>query len=431
VAPQMQTLTKNTVASLIVFLVALPLCLGIAIASGVTPEKGIISGAIGGIVVGLISGSPLQVSGPANSLIVVVADAVNAIGLGGLAMAVILAGLAQVVAGSLGLGRLARMIPAPVTQAMLVGFALIIIASQMHIILDHKPVASFMGNLRSLPQALQQLDSTLRLGALPWGFIIGASSLVLMLFWRKVTLYAPTWFRKLPSALVVCAVATILATVFSLSLKRVHVPDSLLEDFSFPDANFLSFLADYRTVEIAITLFVLASAESMLSASAVDQMTRNQRTNFNRELVAQGVGNVLCGLLGALPVAGVIIRSTANVAAGATNRLSTMLHGVWLLAMATLLPFILDDVPMAVLGAILLAGSIRLLDVRPVIAAAKRDPLQWAVFGITLLGVLFIDALAGVGIGILTQVITAQPAIRLAVIRQVRALSKRRRQRAG
>jgi MFS superfamily sulfate permease-like transporter len=421
-------LQKNIVSSLIVFLVALPLCLGIAIASGVAPEKGIISGAIGGVVVGFFSGSPLQVSGPANSLIVVVADAVNSIGLGGLAIAVMMAGVAQLVAGAAGLGRLARLIPAPVTQAMLMGFALIIIASQLHIIMDHKPSASFVDNMRSLPLAWEQVDQTLRLGSLPWGPIVGVTSLVMLLFWQKSTQLAPAWFRNLPPALVVCGIATLAATLCALTLKRVHVPDSLLEDFTLPDVTFLGLMSDFRTMEVALTLFVLASAESMLSASAVDQMSRQQQSNFNRELMAQGVGNILCGLLGALPVAGVIIRSTANVAAGATHRLSTMLHGVWLLAMAALLPFILDDIPMAVLGAILMAGSLRLLNFQPLIASAKQQPTQWIVFAVTIFGVLLIDALSGVAIGILAHLLTSYPPLRIAVGRPLRALARARRQ---
>jgi len=420
-------LRKNLISSLIVFLVALPLCLGIAIASGVTPEKGIISGAIGGIVVGLLSGSPLQVSGPANSLIVVVADAVNAVGLNALAMAVMMAGIAQIAAGAAGLGRLAKIIPAPVTQAMLMGFALIIIASQAHIIMDHQPSASFVSNMSSIPIAWDQVDQILRAGNVPWGLLVGLSSLLLLLFWQPITQYAPSWMRKMPPALIICSVATLLATLLTLTLKRVHVPDSLLQDFSLPDLSAFGFVSDFRTMEIAVTLFILGSAESMLSASAVDQMSKGHQTNFNRELMAQGAGNLLCGLLGALPVAGVIIRSTANVAAGATSRLSTILHGVWLLAMAALLPFILDDIPMAVFGAILMAGSLRLLNIKPLIATAKHQPTQWLVFAVTIVGVLFIDALSGVGLGIATHLATSYPPIRIALARPIRALVKARR----
>ena len=418
--------TKNLSSSLIVFLVALPLCLGIAIASGVSPEKGIISGAIGGVVVGALSGSPLQVSGPANSLIVVVAEAVNTIGLAGLAMAVVMAGMAQIAAGATGLGRLGNIIPVPVTQAMLAGFALIIIASQAHILMDHKPTSAFTQNIKSLPDAWTEVSSAISAGRMHWGFLIGIASTAVLLHWPRFAANAPMWLRKTPPALIVCVVATIAATAFGLELRRVHVPDTLLEDFTLPDLTALSQFTDLRVLEIAITLFILASAESLISASAVDQMAKNHETLFNKELIAQGIGNVICGILGALPVAGVIIRSTANVSSGATNRSSTILHGLWLLTMAALLPFILDDIPMAVLGAILVVGALRLLDLRSFIRRANAAPQQWAVFLITLIGVLFIDVLTGVGVGILTHLVTSHRGVQIMAARTAQNIERLR-----
>ena len=394
---------KNIYSSLIVFLIALPLCLGIAIASGVSPEKGIISGAIGGIVVGALGGAALQVSGPANSLIVTVAESIPAVGLTGLALAVTLAGLTQIAAGTAGAGRVAKAIPPVVTKSLLTAFAILILASQSHVMLDSKSSAAFIDNVKTLPAALGNVFINSN-ETLPWGAIIGVFSLCGILAFPSILRYLPSATRRVPAALFFCAVATIIATVFSLPLHRVHVPDEILDSVTLPQMSLWLTSLNPMVFELAITIFMLASAESLLSARAIDEMSPGHKSNFNRELIAQGVGNTICGLLGALPVAGVIIRSTANVASGATGRLSSVLHGVWILAMASLLPFILDDIPTSVLAAILIAGSLRLINPSEIAGLAKSDRWALPIFFATLSSVLFIDAMTGVGVGLLLHV---------------------------
>lgn len=394
------TMRQNVISSFIVFLVALPLCLGIAVASGVSPEKGIISGVIGGIVVGLFGGAPLQVSGPANSLIVIVAEAVNDIGLTGLSFAVILAGIAQIVAGLVGAGRLAKLFPVAVTKGLMAGFAILIFASQAHVMLDGKPHAKFLENMSSLIPAIKEQFSLFSVGSVPWGAIFGVGAFFFLLAFQEFQSKTNSFIKKIPPALLVVLIATLFATIYGLPLKRVHVPDNLVDDFTFPQFSWGLVSFDAVILEIALTIFFLASTESLLSANAVDQMKEGHYTNYNKELVAQGAANFLCGLVGAIPIAGVVIRSTANIAAGATSRLSTVLHGVWLLAMVGLFPFILDDVPMSILGAILVFSVIRLINFGQINEMAKTDSWAWPMYGLTAIAVLVLNPMAGVGVGI-------------------------------
>jgi len=178
------------------------------------------------------------------------------------------------------------------------------------------------------------------------------------------------------------------------------VPDSIIDDFVIPDFNLWLNSINLTVIEIALTIFVLASAESLLSAAGVDTLKPGHVTNYDRELMAQGFANLCCALLGALPVAGVIIRSTANVAAGATSRWSSILHGLWLLIMVGLFPFILDDVPLSILGAILVFSVIRLINPKSIALMAQSDKWAWPMYVIPLLTVLVVNPMAGVAVGV-------------------------------
>jgi MFS superfamily sulfate permease-like transporter len=391
---------KNLVASVLVFLVALPLCLGIAVASGVSPEKGIISGFIGGVVAGALSGAPLQVSGPANSLIVIVADAVAQIGLSGLGVAVFLAGVMQISAAAVGGGRLARLFPPAVTQGLMAAFAIMIFASQAHVLLDSKPSSGFLKNVAELPGSIFYAISTTLSGDIHWGAVFGITSLVSLFVMSKYQNKLPGFLKKLPPALFVVLVSTVISMITHVDMKRVHVPDSIIDDFVIPDFNLWLNSINLTVIEIALTIFVLASAESLLSAAGVDTLKPGHVTNYDRELMAQGFANLCCALLGALPVAGVIIRSTANVAAGATSRWSSILHGLWLLIMVGLFPFILDDVPLSILGAILVFSVIRLINPKSIALMAQSDKWAWPMYVIPLLTVLVVNPMAGVAVGV-------------------------------
>jgi MFS superfamily sulfate permease-like transporter len=235
---------------------------------------------------------------------------------------------------------------------------------------------------------------------IPWGPLIGIGSFVFLLGMQGFQSRIGGVLKKIPPALIVVAVATLIATVWNLPLKRVHVPDQLMDDFSFPSLSQWMGSINFLILEVALTIFFLASTESLLSASAIDQMKEGHTTNYSRELMAQGIGNILCGLVGAVPIAGVVIRSTANIASGATTRASSIFHGVWLLAMVGIFPFILDDVPMSILGAILVFSVLKLINLGQINEMAKSDRWAWPMYLGTAVAVLTVNPMVGVGIGI-------------------------------
>ena len=320
-------------ASVVVFLVALPLCMGIAIASGVSPANGLISGMIGGVVVGLLAGSPLQVSGPAAGLAVLVYQLVQQHGVVVLGPVVLLAGVVQLAAGFAKIGRLFQAVPRSVIAGMLAGIGVLIFVGQFHVMVDDKPKGSPLQNIITLPGAIYK-------GITPndnlpheEAALIGVFTIVVMLLWNGPLAKKIRHLRMVPGALVAVTLATIITTVFQLPITKVSLPDSLFSSLTFPTLASLEMLLDGHIAGAAIALALVASAETLLSAAAVDRMHSGPKTDYNRELVAQGVGNMLSGIVGGLPITGVIVRSSANVEAGGKTRYSAVLHGLWLMAL--------------------------------------------------------------------------------------------------
>jgi len=391
------TLLHDFLASVVVFLVALPLCMGIAIACGVSPALGLITGIIGGLVVAAISGSQLQVSGPAAGLVVLVWELIHDFGLDMLGPIILLAGVMQMAGGLLGIGRWFQAISPAVVNGMLAGIGILIFASQFHVMVDDKPRASGLENLISIPVAIYK-------GILPAehtshhiAAVIGLITIGSLILWTK---FRPASLKLIPGPLVGVALATVLATVMNLPIKEVELPDGLFASLNTVGFGDLSRLGNQKVIFAAFALAFVASAESLLSAVAVDRMHSGPRTNFNRELIAQGVGNTLCGFLGALPMTGVIVRSSANVLAGARTRLSGMMHGAWLLIMVVAAPTVLELVPTAALAAVLVHTGWKLvnLDNAKVIWGYGRIP--FAIYCATIIGIVAVDLLTGVLIGI-------------------------------
>jgi MFS superfamily sulfate permease-like transporter len=363
-------------ASVVVFLVALPLCVGVAVASGVPAELGIVTGVVGGIVVGLLPGSTMQVSGPAAGLTVLVADAVSRHGLQALGVIVLGAGLLQVVLGLARCGRWFRAISPSVVQGMLAGIGLVLIFGQLkHLIVS------------------------------PIALALGVLTVLIMLLWQR------TPMRVVPGILVGVVVCTGLATVFASSVEKITV-GTLSADVHLPNLSLL----DTGVVGTAVVFALVASAESMFSAAAVDRMHSGPRTQYNKELVAQGVGNSICGLLGALPMTAVIVRSAANVNAGARTKASRVTHGVWLLLFVVLLPGLLTLIPIAVLAAVLVHAGWKLLGLREVVALWRTDKAEMFIFVLTAGLIVGTDLLTGTVAGLLAAVIkTAWDVSRLQV----------------
>jgi MFS superfamily sulfate permease-like transporter len=357
--PAAPFLARDFTASIVVFLVAMPLCMGIAIASGVPPEKGLITGIIGGIVVGALAGSPLQVSGPAAGLAVIVFELVRDHGITALGPILVLAGALQVAAGVFRLGGWFRAISPAVVHGMLAGIGALIVIGQFHTLFDAKPLASGVQNLAAMPGRVLGLQPT-SFEAAEYALIIGLVTMGAMLGWEKLR---PASLKLVPGALIGVVLATLLAFFLGLDVARIDVPQSIVAAVETPGAGFFAALANPSLLIAGVAIAFIASAETLLSAAAVDRMHDGVRTDYNKELRAQGVGNLLCGFAGALPMTGVIVRSSANVQAGAMTRLSTIFHGAWILGFVALLPWLLREIPMAALGGVLVITGWRLVSV--------------------------------------------------------------------
>ncbi|MFD7660464.1 SulP family inorganic anion transporter [Actinosynnema sp. NPDC059797] len=387
-------------ASLVVFLVALPLCVGIAVASGVPAELGIVTGVVGGLVVGLLPGSTMQVSGPAAGLTVLVADTVAAHGLRALGLIVLGSGLLQVAMGLLRLGRWFRAISPSVVQGMLAGIGLVLVLGQLYPFAARDQPATTGEKFAGLPDlVVAALTTPSGLS----GVAVGVLTLVVASVWKR------TPFRAVPGMLVAAVVAS--AVGLLLPLPRISV-GSLGDVVSSVDLS----LFDAGVLGAMLTFALVASAESLFSAAAVDRMHDGPRTKYDKELVAQGVGNTVCGVLGALPMTAVIVRSSANVEAGARTRLSRVLHGAWLLLFVVLLPGVLAYVPLAVLAALLVQAGWKLLAPGRVLALFRTDRAEAGVLVLTAGLIVLTDLLTGTLVGLLAAVVkTAWDVSRLSV----------------
>ncbi|MGM3389812.1 SulP family inorganic anion transporter [Stutzerimonas stutzeri] len=419
------TLPRDLMASVVVFLVALPLCMGIAIASGMPPAKGVVTGIIGGLVVGWLAGAPLQVSGPAAGLTVLVFELVQQHGAAMLGPILLLAGALQWVAGRLKWGCWFRVTAPAVVYGMLAGIGILIVLSQLHVMMDAKPEASGLGNLSAFPAALW--------AALPFsgggnGMIaasLGLLTIVCMAAWDRLK---PQRLRLLPGALLGVAAATLVGLWLELDVRRVEVPDNLADAITWLRPTDLLALADPTLLVAALALAFIASAETLLSAAAVDRMHQGPRADFDRELAAQGVGNMLCGMLGALPMTGVIVRSSANVQAGARTRLSAMLHALWLLAAVVLLAALLERIPVASLAGVLIYTGFKLIDLRALRQLGRYGRMAMLIHVVTALTIVATDLLTGVLVGFaltLAQLAWQASRLKINLIREGRRIELR------
>jgi MFS superfamily sulfate permease-like transporter len=522
------TVKQDLLASVVVFLVALPLCMGIAIASGVPVAAGLITGIVGGLVVGFLAGSPLQVSGPAAGLTVIVLVFVKDFGLPLLGAVVLLAGFLQLLAGVFHLGQWFRAVSPAVIKGMLAGIGVLIFASQFHVMVDDNPKGNGLENLKAIPGAIakglpmpifgtleerqfraaklkeigalhehqqevqelvaervsrevteeefeqealllqplvqrqaeisthlqrvvgeldhfkvntenrdfaQQLHDA-AVGALAqsnkalddleqervravtksqtnavdslqnllgsltshsWAAKFGLITIGIIVLWQ---MFVPQKLKMIPGALVAVVVATAGAFALAAPVLYVEVPDNLLDGLHFPSLIVLADAPLWSLLQAAVVLAVVASAETLLCATAVDQMHQGPRTNYDRELWAQGIGNMICGLLGALPMTGVIVRSSANVQAGGKTRLSAILHGAWLLIFVAGLSFLLRMIPTASLAAILVYTGYKLVDPKSIKELWKYGKSEVAIYVTTIVVIVVEDLLTGVLVGV-------------------------------
>lgn len=539
-----ETWRQDFLASIVVFLVALPLCMGIAIASGAPASAGLIGGIIGGLIVGALSGCPLQVSGPAAGLATVMFDAIQRHGLEQLGLMVLIAGMIQLLGGWLRVGQWFRAVSPAVIHGMLGGIGVLILASQFHVMLDDAPHGSGIRDLITIPQTIQKaahipqvssrdLRQDLRLalqdlgelhrrqvnlnervaGRIPhhrphftsnenpqleqfvteqasiqagveeiiarsldlfqgreekrrqletlgqkaieaqqlsladlrseqWTFIlpaqadaalslaamqkvfknhelaagIGVLAILILLTWSRI---ARGPLKVIPAPLAAVALTTLAAAYWQLPILYVEVPNSMWGELHFPQLSTWSDVEWLGILVTASTIALLASAQTLLTATAVDHLHHGERTDYDKELFAQGVGNCLCGLVGALPLAAVIVRSTANIEAGGRSRLSTMLHGLWMLLIVAMLGAWLRMIPTSALAAILVYTGYKLVDWKSVKLFREYGYGELMVYLVTLVTVVSVDLLVGVATGFVSAlVLLAYRFSRLRVRRQ-------------
>ncbi|WP_329295825.1 SulP family inorganic anion transporter [Streptomyces pseudovenezuelae] len=392
-------LRTDFTSSLVVFLVALPLCVGVAVASGVPAELGLITGIVGGLVTGFLPGSSLQVSGPAAGLTVLVLTAVTEYGLPALGVIVLATGLIQLALGAWRLGRLFRAISLSVVHGMLAGIGLVLIAGQLYTLAGQKAPGSGTANVAGLYDlAVDVLMSNSALIAVA----IGTGTITIMTLWKKL----PGKAQLLPGPLVAVGAATLATFAFDLPISRVEV-SGLVEAIQPPALGDFGKLADVGLLTTIVAFTLIASAESLFSAAAVDRLHDGPKTDYDKELMAQGAGNTVCGLLGALPMTAVIVRSSANVAAGARTKVSRVLHGMWLLLFAALLPSALGMIPTAALAGVLIHAGFKLMPVKEMGPLWREHRGEAVVLVVTAGAILVTNMFEGVLIGLLLSVVKA------------------------
>lgn len=400
-------LKRDLPSSIVVFLVALPLCLGIALASGAPLFAGLLTGIIGGIVVSAISGSQLSVSGPAAGLTVIVFGAIASLGsYETFLLAVVLAGILQIILGILKAGIIANYFPSSVIEGMLAAIGIILILKQLPHALgidsDFEGDESFFqANHENTFSAIFAAFDMLSYGAV----IISVISLLIMIFWPKIKQLA-----AVPAPVIVVASGIILGILFQntglalapeqlVTIPVVNSFDQFIDLFSYPD---FSQIGNQQVWTVAFTLAIVASIETLLSIEAVDKIDTLKRVSpTNRELVAQGFGNMASGMLGGLPMTSVIVRSSVNVNSGGKTKMSAIFHGFWLLLSLLFIPMVLNKIPLACLAAILLITGYKLAKIDLFKKMWKSGKDQFIPFVVTVIAIVLTDLLKGVAIGML------------------------------
>jgi MFS superfamily sulfate permease-like transporter len=411
---------SDLLSGFLVFLIALPLCLGIAMASGFPPMGGIITAIVGGVMVSRISGSYVTINGPAAGLIVVIVDAVQGLGQGD-AMAgyrytlaaIVIASVLQILLGIFKAGKLSAFFPSSVVHGMLAAIGIIIMAKQIHTLLGVKPAAkTLLSTIAEVPHSLVQLN--------PEVAVIGFAGLALLIVWAFIK--HPT-LKMIPAPLLVVLMGLALGQYFDLDHEHnylflqsdllphseytigpaflVAVPENFLAGFYFPD---FGKVGDHEFWIHVITIWLVGSLESLLSASAVDKLDPYRRnSNLNRDLTAVGIGNLIAGMIGGLPMIAEIVRSSANINNGAKTAWANFFHGLFLLVFVALFPKLIHEIPLASLAALLVFTGFRLASPKEFAKTLAVGVDNFAVFVITIIGVLATDLLIGVAIGILIE----------------------------
>jgi len=411
-------LGDNLSASIVVLLVALPLCVGIALASGAPVFSGIIAGIIGGIVVGQLSGSQLSVSGPAAGLTIVVSSMLLRLGsYETFLLAVLIAGLFQILFGFLKAGIIGDYIPNAVIKGMLAAIGIILMMKQIPHLIGYD--ADFEGDETFLQSDQNNTITTILTAAnsvTPMAVLIGSISIVLLVLWEKIRKKDQDWIHFVPGPLIVVFISIALNKYGSVILNMpileekhlVALPvaknvEQFVSFFTFP--NF-SAINNVQVWLAGLTLAIIASLETLLGIEAVDKLDPLKRISpSNRELKAQGIGNIVSGLVGGLPITSVIVRSSANVSAGGKTKQASIFHGFLLLICVAFIPALLNWIPLSAIAAILIVTGYKLAKVSLFKEFYSKGLPQFIPFCITVIAILFSDLLVGITIGLIVSTV--------------------------
>jgi MFS superfamily sulfate permease-like transporter len=390
-------LMQDLLASFVVFLVALPLCMGIAIACGVSPAVGIVTGVVGGLVVGTLGGCPLQVSGPAAGLVVILSDILRVHGPEKLGAIVLVAGTLQMLGGIFGLAHWFRAVTPAIINGMLAGIGVLLFAGQFHLMVDDTSKGSGIANLMSIPGAIMKAISPDVAKSHEEAAFLGVATIIIILLWTK---FAPKTLKVVPSFLIAITIVSAIAAIFHFPVRYVDLPANIFSCVNLLNADSAKYFLDKNVLLSGCEVAFIASAETLLTAAALDKLHRGKRTNYDRELTAQGVGNFVCGMFGVLPMTGVMVRSGVNVAAGAKSRLSNIMHGIWLLLFVSLLPSVLKLIPVSSLAALLVFTGYKLMDLKTIKDLSKFGKSEVVIYATTVILIVSIDLLTGVLAGL-------------------------------
>ncbi len=387
-------------AGMVVFLIALPLSLGISLASGAPSTAGLISAALGGILGAYLGGSYVTINGPAAGLIVVVLNAIQNLGEGDAALGfkrmlacVIVVGILQILSGLLRFGRFAALFPLSVVHGMLSAIGLIIIIKQSHVFFGQKALGSIINSIITIPQTIGNLN--------PESSLIGLMSLVLLLVYPYLKIKIT---KVIPAPLVVVVLGVLLAKYFS-SASLVNIPTDISSFFITPSFDIIFSPASLMAI---FSLYFVASLESILSASAVDKLDPlNRESNFDRELWSKGIVNIGCGLVGGLPIIAEIVRSSASISQGARSPLANFSHGFYILIFLILFPAVLNMIPLSSLAAILILVGYRLAQPKQVLHMKKLGTGSFISFLTTIILTLVEDLLIGIFAGMMIKIIVS------------------------
>ena len=409
---KLEDLKKDIPASIVVFLVALPLCLGVALASGAPILSGILSGIIGGIIVGILSRSHISVSGPAAGLTALVFAAIHQLGdFQTFLMSVIIAGVIQIIGAYLRAGFIANYIPTNVIKGLLSSIGIVLVLKQIPHAFGYDGIAeedfSFLqSDNENTFSELLNIFNYFSYGAIT----VSVLSILILIYWKKIPF---TWLKNIPASLFVVVFGIFINLFFQhfvpfLVIHEDHfvsIPkiDNINAVFTFPR---FSSLANYNVWTVGISIAMIASLETLLNLEAVANIDPHKRkVSPNRELLAQGYGNLVSGLIGGIPITSVIVRSSVNINAGARTKMSTILHGVFLIISVFLLTPLMNKIPLASLAAILILTGFKLVEIKTFKTKFKKGWNQFIPFIVTIIAILFSDLLVGILIGLAVSIL--------------------------